>query len=136
MVFGDLMREAQRAPFPPWVGVAERIGKGSVVRRSVGGDESRASHEGLADVAEVAEVRPCTGEEHADATSRHFDAGGNFDQSHPPCTGVTFTKWVCFTAAVEVSATRTASACFNRNGILFEIVAGAFFRRRIGNLLS
>ena len=103
---------------------------------SVGGDESRASHEGFADVAEVVEEGPRTGEEHADATSLYLDSGGDFDQSHPPRTSMTFTKRIGFAATVEVSPTRTASACFSRNGTLFEIVAGAFFRRRIGNLLS
>ena len=100
------------------------------------GNELRAPHQRLADVTEVVKERPRTGEEHADATSRHLDAGGDFDQSHPPRTSVTFTKRVCFAAAVEVSTARTASACFNGNGILFEMVAGAFFRRRIGDLLS
>ena len=72
---------------------------------SVGGDKSRTSHEGLADVAEVVEERPRTGEEHTDATSRHFDAGGNFDQSHPPRTGVTFTKWFPVATAHQSGAT-------------------------------
>ncbi len=99
-------------------------------------DELRTPHERLANCAEVVEERPRIGEEHADAPRRHLDAGGDFDEAHPPRAGVTFTKRVCFPAAVEVSTARTASACFNGNSIFLEIVTGTFLRRRIGDLLS
>ena len=78
----------------------------------------------MANRAEVVEERPRTGEEHADAPRRHLNAGRDFDQAHPPRAGVTFAKRVCFPAAVEASTARTASACFNGNSILVEIIAG------------
>ena len=103
---------------------------------SVGGDESRASHEGFADVAEVVEEGPRTGEEHADATSLYLDSGGDFDQSHPPRTSMTFTKRIGFATAVEVTTASTAGTRFHRDGIFVKIVAAAFFRGWIGNRLS
>jgi len=53
-----------------------------------------------------------------------------------PGTGVTFTKRVCLATAVELSSAHAASARFIRNGILSEIVTGAFLHRWIGDLLS
>lgn len=123
-------------PFPRGLALWRRDRKRSDETTSDRGEELRAPQYRLANCAEVVEERPRTGEEHADATSRYLDAGGDFDQPHPPRTSVTFTKRVCFATTVEVSTARTASACLNGNGILFQIVAGTFFRRRIGDLLS
>ena len=99
--------------------------------RGEGWAESPLSHQRLGWQRRIEKGRG-----HADAACRHLDAGSNFDQAHPPRAGVTFTKRVCFPAVIEASTVRTASACFNGNRILFEIVAGAFLHRRIGDLLS
>lgn len=61
---------------------------------------------------------------------------GRPDQPHPPCASVTSTKRVRFAAAIEMSTAGTASACFHGNGLRLEVVARAFFHRRIGDLLS
>ena len=106
--------EDELPPFPragAWWAMCLRV-LCKKVKEAEGASEQvlRAVENGASDISEVVEKRPRSGQEHVDTSSGDFDPRGDFDQPHPPGTGVTLTERIGLPATVPVPATRPTVA--------------------------